>query len=106
VKLDFIRHDYPDVESRLQKDGIRLYSLKDIAAMKLSAIGDNGTRLKDYIDIAYLSEFLTLKEMLTAFSVKYTQTNPYRAVKGLNYHKDIRFTERIDLLKKNLNGKI
>ena len=31
VKVDFIRHDYPDVESRLQEDGIRLYSLKDIA---------------------------------------------------------------------------
>ena len=32
VKLDFIRHDYPDVEARIEDDGIRLYSLKDIAA--------------------------------------------------------------------------
>lgn len=76
VKLDFILHDYPNVESRLQEDGIRLYGLKDIAAMKLSAISDNGTRLKDFIDVAYLSGYLSLKEMLTAFETKYPQTNP------------------------------
>lgn len=98
VILDFIRHDYPDVESRKRKEGIRLYSLKDIAAMKLSAIADNGTRLKDFIDVAYLSTHLSLKEMLAAFEIKYPQTNPYRALKGLTYYEDIRFSERIDLL--------
>ena len=103
IKLDIIRHDYPDVEPRTQEDGIRLYSLKDIAAMKLSAIADNGTRLKDFIDVAYLSGYLSLKEMLAAFKTKYPQTNPYRAVKGLNYYDDIRFSERIDLLGKGFN---
>lgn len=103
IKLDIIRHDYPDVEQRIQEDGIRLYSLKDIAAMKLSAIADNGTRLKDFIDVAYLSGYLSLKEMLAAFKTKYPQTNPYRAVKGLNYYDDIRFSERIDLLGKGFN---
>lgn len=66
--------------------------------MKLSAIADNGTRLKDFIDVAYLSSYLSLKEMLIAFETKYPQTNPYRAVKGLIYFEDIRFTEKIDLL--------
>ncbi len=103
IKLDIIRHDYPDVEPRIQEDGVRFYSLKDIAAMKLSAIADNGTRLKDFIDVAYLSGYLSLKEMLTAFKTKYPQTNPYRAVKGLNYYDDIRFSERIDLLGKGFN---
>lgn len=106
VKLDFIRHDYPDVGPRKQEDGIRLYSLKDIAAMKLSAIADNGTRLKDFIDVAYLSSYLSLKEMLVAFETKYPQTNPYRAVKGLNYYDDIRFSERIDLLGKDFRWEI
>lgn len=103
VKLDFIRHDYLDIEPRKQEDGIRLYSLKDIAAMKLSAIADNGTRLKDFIDVAYLSGYLSFKEMLTAFETKYPQTNPYRAIKGLNYYDDIRFSERIDLLGKDFH---
>ncbi len=101
IKLDFIRHGYPDVEPRIQEDDIRMYSLKDIVAMKLSAIADNGTRLKDFIDVAYLSGYLSLAEMLDAFKTKYPQTNPYRAVKGLTYYKDIRFSERIDLLGKD-----
>ncbi len=101
IKLDFIRHGYPDVEPRVQEDGIRLYSLKDIAAMKLSAIADNGTRLKDFIDVAYLFGYISLEEMLAAFRTKYPQTNPYRAVKGLTYYDDIRFSERIDLLGKD-----
>lgn len=101
VKLDLIRHDYPDVEPRIQEDGIRLYGLKDISAMKLSAIADNGTRLKDFIDVAYLSGYLSLKEMLSAFETKYPQTNVYRAAKGLNFYDDIRFAERIDLLGKD-----
>lgn len=100
VKLDLIRHNYSDVEPCIQEDGIRLYSLKDIAAMKLSAIADNGTRLKDFIDVAYLSQYLSLKEMLAAFEIKYPLTNPYRALKGITYHDDIRFSERIDLLGK------
>lgn len=101
VKLDFIRHNYPDVEPKMNEDGVRLYGLKDISAMKLSAIADNGTRLKDFIDVAYLSHYLSLNEMISAFEIKYPQTNPYRAVKGLNYHEDIRFAERIDLLGKD-----
>jgi hypothetical protein len=101
VKLDFIRHDYPDVEPGIQDNGIRLYSFKDIAVMKLFAIADNSTRLKDFIDVAYLSKYLSLKEMLMAFAVKYLQINPYRAAKGLSYYDDIRFTEKIDLLDKD-----
>ena len=69
--------------------------------MKLSAIADNGSRFKDFIDIAYLSTHLSLKEMLTAFETKYPQTNPYRAVKGLTYYNDIRFSEKINLLGNN-----
>ena len=101
--MDLIRHDYPDVKPRIQEDGIRLYGMEDIAAMKLSTIGDNGTRLKDFIDVAYLSGYLSLKEMLSAFEIKYPQTNPYRALKGLNYYDDIRFSERIDLLGNDFN---
>ncbi len=32
-----------------------MLSIRDIAAVKLSAIAGNGTRLKDFIDVAFLS---------------------------------------------------
>lgn len=48
VKIDCITHNYPYIEPPFKsEEGIRLYSIKDITAMKLSAIADNGTRIKD-----------------------------------------------------------
>ena len=55
VKIDCITHGYGLLEKPCLEEGIRLYSMKDIIAMKLSAIADNGSRLKDFIDIASLS---------------------------------------------------
>ena len=62
VKIDLLTHDYPALRPYTMEDGIRLYSQEDIAAMKLSAIADTGTRLKDFIDIARIS----LNDMLAA----------------------------------------
>ena len=73
------------------------YSLSDIAAMKLTAISDNGTRLKDFVDIAYLSTKMSFSEMLNNYTTKYPTTNSIRAIKGLSYYDDIDFSEQIDL---------
>lgn len=54
VKIDCITHAYGRLENPCIEDGIRLYALEDIIAMKLSAIADNGSRLKDFIDLASL----------------------------------------------------
>ncbi len=56
IKVDFITHGYKLLEDlKITKAGIRICSLKDLAAMKLSAITGSGTRMKDFVDIAYLS---------------------------------------------------
>ena len=51
IKVDCITHAYERLAEPYVEDGIRLYALEDIVAMKLSAITDNGSRLKDFIDI-------------------------------------------------------
>lgn len=63
IKVDLITHNYPLVRSLIRMEGIRMAAPEDIAAMKLNAITGNGTRLKDFIDIAYLSSLLTLSQM-------------------------------------------
>ena len=99
IKIDCITHDYPQVEPLFNsKDGIRMYSIKDIAAMKLSAIADNGTRLKDFIDIACLSTRLTLAEMVSAYQKKYVNANPIRPIRGLTYFEDVVFNEPIQMI--------
>ena len=99
VKIDCITHNFPYLEKPFQSaENIRLYSIKDIAAMKLSVIADNGTRLKDFIDIAFLSSTLSLAEMLAAYEKKFPNSNPVRPLKGLTYFQDINFHEPIQMI--------
>ncbi|WP_204985864.1 nucleotidyl transferase AbiEii/AbiGii toxin family protein [Mucilaginibacter psychrotolerans] len=53
VKVDFITHAYPLVLPLIVDEDVRMAGPEDIAAMKLNAIASNGTRLKDFIDIAF-----------------------------------------------------
>lgn len=105
IKIDCIMHNYPLIKDIIFADNIRLYSIEDIAAMKLSAIADNGTRLKDFIDIACLSTQCSLTDMLSAYEKKFTNSNSIRAIKGLNYHQDINFNESIQLINGSYNWK-
>lgn len=98
VKVDLIAHVYPMVQSLIVEEGVRMASLKDIAAMKLNAITGNGTRLKDFIDVAYLSSSLTLADMVEVYSEKYSSRNPVMVLKALDYHNDIDFNEPIKML--------
>jgi hypothetical protein len=97
IKIDCIRYDYPLIKPISIYDNIRLFSIHDIAAMKLMAISQNGTRLKDFVDVAYLSAKMSLKEMLDAFEIKYPNTNKMSAIKGLAYFNDIDFSTKIEL---------
>ena len=101
VKIDLIAHIYPLLQEIVVEDEIRLYGLSDIVAMKLNAISDNGTRLKDFVDIAYLSTIMSFSEMLVYYETKYPNTTAIRALKGLSYFNDIDFEKPIDLC----NGK-
>ncbi|MDR2816668.1 MAG: nucleotidyl transferase AbiEii/AbiGii toxin family protein [Proteiniphilum sp.] len=97
VKIDCIAHNYPYVEEPFTLEGVRLYGIKDIVAMKLSAIADNGTRMKDFIDIAFLSSMLSLIEMLDAYEKKFPNSNKIRPLKGLTFFQDIQIEEPVQL---------
>jgi hypothetical protein len=96
VKIDMIAHIYPLLNEPIIEDSIRMYSLPDIVAMKLVAISDNGTRLKDFVDIAYLSTKMSLSMMMECYASKYP-TSPIHAIKGLSYFEDIIFSVPIHL---------
>lgn len=44
TKVDFVNYKYPWIDSVIEKDGLRLASPKDIAAMKINAIEGRGTK--------------------------------------------------------------
>ena len=66
--------------------------------MKLLSITDNGSRIKDFIDIAYLSSWFSLEEMLQFFIRKITNSNIMMPIKTLTYFDDIDFNESIVML--------
>lgn len=98
VQIDCLSHAYPLVGETNMYENIRLASLQDIAAMKLNAISGNGTRIKDFIDIAYLAEYMSLNEMLASYQSKYKTMNVLIPVKALTYFDEINFDEPIKML--------
>jgi len=98
VKVDFISHQYPLVKPVELTSGIRMLSLEDIGALKLSAIVQNGSRIKDFIDVYSLLEKLPLGILVKAYADKYPHTSPQIAKTSLLYHQDIDFSVPIKLL--------
>ena len=103
IKLDIISHQYQWLYPFTTIEGIRMAGTADIAAMKLNAIMGNGSRLKDFIDMAYLSSFYTLEQMLQFFEIKYPNNNSMMAFKSLNWLEDINFEVDVNYVNKTMN---
>ena len=95
VMIDCIRFNYPHLQTPDIIDGVRLESVPDIIAMKLSAIAQNGTRIKDFIDIATLSTQYSLTDMLSFYSTKFPHANVVMPIKALTYFDEIDFNESV-----------
>ncbi|MDR1884188.1 MAG: nucleotidyl transferase AbiEii/AbiGii toxin family protein [Prevotella sp.] len=89
IKIDCITHNYDNIYKPYIYESVRLYSINDIAAMKLRVISDDGTRLKDFVDVAFLSTKISFNQMLDFYEKKYPNTNRMRPLKSLNYFDDI-----------------
>ena len=98
VKVDILAHQYPWQKPIDTKEGVRLASLEDIGAMKLHAIFQNGTRIKDFIDMYFLLEHHPLKVYLESYRNKYGG-NPAMASYTLLHHKNIDREVKVNMLK-------
>lgn len=96
VQIDCIAHQYPWLQEPKQEDGIRLAGLPDICAMKLNAITGNGTRIKDFIDVAWLSAHYSLNQMLDFYEQKYN-ANVLMPLKAIIFFDEIYFNEPVHL---------
>lgn len=98
VKTDFITHAYELLAPPCVEQDVRLYDLQDIIAMKISAITDNGSRVKDFIDIAFLSTRFSLISMLKCYERKFPDNNIIIPLKAITFFDDIDFEEDIVML--------
>lgn len=102
IKVDLLAHKYPLVEDLEIIEGLRLASLKDIGAMKLNAIYNNGTRLKDFVDTYVLLGIFSLQDLVDATEKKYPENSITMVTNALLYHDDIDFSVPIDYLDKTI----
>ena len=87
VKIDCVTYPYKWLRPAVVSDGIRLADIPDIAAMKLAAATNRGTR-KDFVDIYFLLQKYSLRQMLGWYSEKYPDGNDYLVLRSLVYFED------------------
>ena len=89
VKIDFVKYDYDLIEDVKSEEGIRYLGKKDISAMKLMAISNRGDQAKDFIDIYYLLEEISLENMFEYYKKKYKQNDVCQVKRSLVYFDDV-----------------
>ena len=91
VQWSLFRYEYPLLESPEHHDGIRIASVRDIAAMKVVAIGDRGSR-KDFYDLYTILHVggLDIRKILGDMVSKFRlpQDNVYHYIRALTYFDD------------------
>jgi hypothetical protein len=89
VETSLFYYDYPLLKTPFGiSAGINLSSIEDIAAMKIEAIIQRGTK-RDFIDIYFLLQELNLKKILRLCQKKYAKVfNVYQALLALLYFED------------------
>ncbi len=87
VKTDFVFQPSKIIGQSIEENSIRMASLKDIAAMKISAITARG-RKRDFIDLYCLMNHFTLPDMIGFFLDKFKDATAMLAVRSLFYFLD------------------
>ena len=87
VKVDIVNYPYEWIDNQIEENGLRLAAVNDIAAMKLSAITNRGTK-KDFVDLYFLLERFSLNELVDLYTNKYPDGQLFFVLKSLAYFED------------------
>ena len=87
VAASFFYYSYPMVFPPAEINGLRIASKQDIAAMKIIAVSDRGTR-RDFVDVYFLMKEFSLENIFSFVKQKYPEFNIYVGLRGLTYFAD------------------
>ena len=87
IKTDIVNYPFNWLFPEINEGNIILADIRDIAAMKLSAITNRGTK-KDFIDLYYILKQYTFNETLSFYEKKYKEASPFLLLKSLVYFND------------------
>ena len=89
IKVDLVRHHYFSLIDEIQEvDGIRIFSEKDIIAMKISAVLRRAVK-KDFWDIAELLKHYSLENFISFYETKYPNEQVLISIpRAITYFED------------------
>lgn len=92
TRFSLFFYDYPLLSKPKNFMGIDIAVIKDIAAMKIAAISDRGSK-KDFVDLYFIikvEKILSLQECLKLYDKKFKalKQNKTHILKSLNYFDD------------------
>lgn len=101
VKFSLFFYDYPLLKETIKFKGINLASIEDIAAMKVAAISERGTK-RDFVDLYFILQKAELSEILNLYEEKYKNlsSNLMHIRKSLVYFADAEEEEMPKMIKK------
>lgn len=100
TKLSFLGYPYPLLDPVFKMRGVQIAAISDIACMKIDAISSRGTK-RDFIDLFFIVQDITLNRMLDLFEKKYAtiKYNLMHVKKSLVYFGDADPDPMPDMLK-------
>ncbi len=87
IKTDIVNYPYPWLFPEIESDGIRMADIRDVAAMKVAAITNRGTK-KDFIDLCFLLKDFSIGEIIKFYLEKYHDGSEFMALRSLVYFTD------------------
>lgn len=89
TQFSFFYYKYPLLDKTIPYGGIELAGKKDLAAMKIHALSDRGTK-RDFVDLFFLGKVFSLDEMLEFYNHKYSDLDDklYHILRSLDYFMD------------------
>ena len=90
IKIDFVNEPYKPIENILNIDGIKLLGLNDISAMKIAAIGQRGNQAKDFVDVYFLLNYMSMDKIMENFKKRCKITDILHYIRSLIYFDDVK----------------
>lgn len=89
TKFSIFHYKYKMVSECMNFEGVNIAGKEDIAAMKLHAIEDRGTK-RDFIDLYMLAKEFPLEKVFEFYDLKYAclEDHLFSIIKSLNYFDD------------------
>lgn len=104
VKVDIVNYPYAWIDNVVEVNNIVMATTKEIAAMKISAITNRGTK-KDFIDLYCLLKHYSLEEILSFYSTKFNDGSLLMVLRSLTYFEDAEIDLSPRILDNDINWK-